>query len=155
MYWFVLNVKRKNEIKVASLLEAAGFKVYCPTYTTVKKWSDRKKKVTKPLIATYIFIKIKEKHRAKVFEIPGIIRYLFYLGEPAKVLNKEIKILKDFLKEGASVPKIENIKPGDNHLITNGPFKGKNGVVQEVGNNRLQVVLKELGIKVTLQKKNL
>ena len=150
MYWLVLNVKRKNEIKIAGQLEAAGFQVYCPTYTTVKNWSDRKKKVVKPLIGTYIFIKVKEKDRPKVFEIPGVLKYLFYLGVPAKVPNKEITILKDFLKEGASVPFIENIKPGDTHVIKNGPFKGKDGVVEEVGTNRLQVILTELGIKVTL-----
>ncbi|GGK60584.1 MULTISPECIES: UpxY family transcription antiterminator [Flavobacteriaceae] len=154
MYWFVLTVKRKNEIKTASLLEDNGFKVYCPTFTSVKKWSDRKKKVIKPLIGSYIFIKIKEKDRAKVFEIPGVLKYLFYMGVPAKVPNKEITILKDFLTEGTSIPLIETIKPGDNHLITNGPFKGKNGVVQEVGNNRLQVVLTELGMKVTLTNNN-
>lgn len=154
MYWFVLTVKRKNEIKTASLLEDNGFQVYCPTFTSVKKWSDRKKKVIKPLIGSYIFIKIKEKDRAKVFEIPGVLKYLFYLGVPAKVPNKEITILKDFLTEGTSIPLIETIKAGDNHLITDGPFKGKNGVVQEVGNNRLQVVLKEIGIKVTLTNNN-
>lgn len=150
MYWFVLNVKRKNEIKIARLLEDNGFNVYCPTFTSVQNWSDRKKKVIKPLIGGHIFIKIKEKERAKVFEILGVFKYLFYLGVPAKVPNKEIKILKDFLKEGTSIPLIDNIKPGDNHLIANGPFKGKDGIVQEVGNNRLQVVLTELGIKVTL-----
>ena len=150
MYWNVLNVKRKNEITIAGRLTAAGFQVYCPTYTIVKNWSDRKKKVIKPLIGTYIFIKINEKDRAKVFEIPGVLKYLFYLGVPAKVPNKEIKILEDFLKEGASMPLIETIKIGDNHLITDGPFKGKDGVVQEIGKNRLQVVLNELGIKVTL-----
>lgn len=154
MYWLVLEVKRKNEIKITRFLEDVGFHVYCPTYTTVKNWSDRKKKVIKPLIGNYIFIKIKEKDRAKVFEIPGVLKYLFYLGVPAKVPNKEIKILKDSLTEGTSVPVIENIKPGDKHLITEGPFKGKNGVVKEVGKNRLQVVLVELGIKVTLTNNN-
>ena len=155
MYWLVLEVKRKNEIKITRFLEDAGFHVYCPTYTTVKNWSDRKKKVTLPLIGGYIFIKIKEKDRLKVFEVPGVLKYLFYLGAPAKVSKKEIKALKVFLKEGTSVPVIENIKPGDKHLITEAPFKGKKGVVKEVGKNRLQVVLLELGVKVTLQKKEL
>tara|TARA_R110001583_G_scaffold69696_2_gene197564 strand:+ start:157 stop:621 length:465 start_codon:yes stop_codon:yes gene_type:complete len=150
MYWFVLRVKRKNEIKITNHLETAGHLVYCPTITTIKQWSDRKKKVIAPLISSYIFIKIKEKDRANVFEVPGVLRYLFYLGVPAKVRNKEIATLQDFLKEGSLVSSIEKIQPGDNHLITDGPFKGKNGVVQEIGKNRIQVVLTELGMKVTL-----
>lgn len=150
MYWFVLSVKRKSEIKITNHLESAGHLVYCPTITTVKQWSDRKKKVIEPLIATYIFIKIKEKDRAKVFEVPGVLNYLFYLGMPAKVQNKEISILQDFLKAGTLLSSIENIKLGDNHIITEGPFKGKNGVVQEIRKNRIQLILTELGMKVTL-----
>ena len=154
MYWFVLRVKRKNEIKITNHLESAGYLVYCPTITTIKQWSDRKKKVTEPLIGSYIFIKIKEKDRVNVFEVPGVLRYLFYLGVPAKVRNKEIDTLQDFLKEGSLVSSVEKIQPGDNHLITDGPFKGKNGIVQEIGKNRIQVVLTELGMKVTLTNSN-
>ena len=55
MFWFVLSVKRRNEIKIASQLEKIGYQVYCPTITVVKQWSDRKKKVIAPLISAYIF----------------------------------------------------------------------------------------------------
>jgi transcriptional antiterminator RfaH len=150
MFWFVLSVKRRNEIKIASQLEKIGYQVYCPTITVVKQWSDRKKKSIEPLISSFVFIKIKDKDRAQVFEVPGVFKYLYYLGKPAKVPNKEIKLLQDHLNGSPLISAIENIKPGDNHLIADGPFKGKNGVVQEVGKNRLQVVLTELGIKVTL-----
>ena len=74
MSWYVLIVKGKNEIKIADQLENAGFQVYCPTYTAIKQWSDRKKKVVTPLINGYVFIKIKEKDRAIVFEIPGVLK---------------------------------------------------------------------------------
>lgn len=150
MFWFVLSVKRRNEIKIASQLEQLGYQVYCPTITVVKQWSDRKKKSIEPLISSFVFIKVEDKNRAQVFDVPGVLRYLFYLGKPAKVPDKEINLLQDHLNGSALISSIENIKPGDNHLIADGPFKGKNGVVHEVGKNRLQVVLTELGIKVTL-----
>lgn len=149
MDWFVLCVKRKNEIKIAQQLESNGFEVYCPTITILKQWSDRKKKVETPLISTYIFVKIKDKDRSQVFEVPGILKYLFYLGAPAKVPNKEITTLKDFLKGSALVSNVETIQIGDNHTIASGPFKGKNGVVKEINNHRMQLVLKELGLIVT------
>lgn len=150
MYWFVLSVKRKNEIKIANQLNEIGYQVYCPTTTVIKQWSDRKKKVVEPLISSYIFIKIKNNDRAQVFEVSGVLKYLFYLGKPAKVPNKEIELLQKYIKGSSIISTLEHIKPGDNHLIKDGPFKGKNGVVNEVGKNRIQVLLKELGIKVTL-----
>lgn len=150
MFWFVLSVKRKNEIKIASQLTENGHQVYCPTITVVKQWSDRKKKSLEPLISSFIFIKIEEKNRAQVFGVPGVFKYLYYLGKPAKVPNGEIELLQNYLNGSTLTSTIEKIKPGDNHLIADGPFKGKNGVVQEIGKNRIQLVLTELGIKVTL-----
>ncbi|MFD1294202.1 UpxY family transcription antiterminator [Lutibacter holmesii] len=152
MFWFVLRVKRRNEIKIASQLEALGFQIFCPTVTTVKQWSDRKKKVIAPLINSYLFIKIQEKDRAKVFEVPGVLKYLFYLGKPAKVPNKEIELLQEYLVDSSLSAAIDQKKEGDAHIISSGPFKGKEGVIQEVGKNRLQVLLLELGVKVTLTK---
>lgn len=150
MFWFVLRVKRKNEVKITSQLEGLGFQIFCPTITVVKQWSDRKKKVIEPLISSYIFIKIKDKNRPQVFDVPGVLKYLFYLGKPAKVPNKEIKILQEYLLGSSITSGIEKKKEGDDHLFTDGPFKGKNGVIQEIGRNRLQVLLSDLGIKVTL-----
>ena len=150
MFWFVLRVKRKNEIKIASQLEALGFQIFCPTITVVKQWSDRKKKVVEPLISSYIFIKIKEKDRSMVFDVPGVLKYLFYLGKPAKVANKEITLIQEYLEDSSLAADIEKKKEGDEHLFTDGPFKGKKGVIQEIGKNRFQVLLSELGVKVTL-----
>ena len=48
MAWFVLSVKRKNEIKITNELDKLGYQVYCPTTTVTKQWSDRVKKEIKP-----------------------------------------------------------------------------------------------------------
>ena len=155
MFWYVLYVKPKSEKKVAKQLEDLGFNVYCPLITTIKQWSDRKKKVELPLISSCIFIKVEEKDRNDVFHVPGVVRYLFYLGEPAKVRDHEITILRDYLKGTVEAIEIENIKPGDTYLIPEGPFKGKEGIVNEIGTNRLQLVLKSLGMKITVTKEEI
>ena len=155
MFWYVLYVKPKSEKKVAKQLEDLGFNVYCPLITTIKQWSDRKKKVELPLIGSCIFIKVEEKERNDVFHVPGVVRYLFYLGEPAKVRDHEITILRDYLKGTVEAIEIENIKPGDTYLIPEGPFKGKEGIVNEISTNRLQLVLKSLGMKITVTKEEI
>jgi hypothetical protein len=50
MEWFALYTKPRNEKKVTETLAALGIEVYCPLVTTIKQWSDRKKKVESPLI---------------------------------------------------------------------------------------------------------
>lgn len=150
--WFALYVKARNEKKVANHLERIGVNVYCPTVVKMKQWSDRKKKLETPLISSYVFVQIEEKNRNKVFEVPGVVRYLFWQGKPAIVTDQEIKILKQWLQTEISETLIENLEKGDLFKVPNGPFQGKEGVVKEISKNRVQLMLLQLGIKITLTK---
>tara|TARA_R110001583_G_scaffold69696_1_gene197563 strand:+ start:7384 stop:7860 length:477 start_codon:yes stop_codon:yes gene_type:complete len=148
--WYVLYTKPRNEKKVTAQLLALGIKAYCPIIKTKHKWSDRLKKVEIPLIASCIFIKSTENNRRFVFQVPGALRFLFWLGIPAIVKNAEIEILKKWLQAEVSDAIVENLKPGDSYNIQKGHFKGKEGVVNEVTKNRLQLLLVELGMKITI-----
>jgi transcription antitermination factor NusG len=150
MPWFALYTRPKNEKKVTEQLVKLGIEVYCPLVTQVKQWSDRKKKVETPLISSYVFVNVEEKERDKVFEAFGVVRYLFWLGKPAVIRDEEIYLLKDSLKEVISSFEISEIKPGDVMNISRGPFQGKEGVVKVVEKNKIQLILKELGVVVTL-----
>jgi transcription antitermination factor NusG len=59
--WFVVYTRPQQELKVASQLSAMGITNYCPTITLVKQYSDRKKKVTKPLLSSYVMVELEEK----------------------------------------------------------------------------------------------
>ena len=54
--WYAVYVKSRFEKKSASLLERDGVTVYLPLITTVKQWSDRRKKVDEPLFKSYLFV---------------------------------------------------------------------------------------------------
>lgn len=154
MFWYVVYTKPKNEKKVAKQLKELGIEVYCPLVNTIKQWSDRKKKVEIPLITSYVFVKIEEPKRDLVFQAPGVVRYLFYLGKPAKVRNVEIEALKNNLNNSQDV-RVEGLNKGEVYSLNYGPFKGEKGIVHEVGKNRIQILLKELGIKVTIKQDEL
>jgi transcription antitermination factor NusG len=150
MIWFALYTKPKNEKKVADQLAQSGIEVYCPMVTQIKQWSDRKKKTETPLIPSYVFVNIEEKNRNDVFEVHGVVRYLFWLGKPAIVRNEEILALREGLKETISAVEIAEYKTGETINIPEGPFKGKEATIKEVKKNKLQLVLKELGMLITL-----
>jgi transcriptional antiterminator RfaH len=123
MTWFAIYTRPKNERKVAFCLEKMGIEAYCPMVTEVKQWSDRKKKVESPLIRSYVFVNLREKDRHLVFEVPGVVRYLFWLGKPAIIKEHEILALKDSLNEIFSSVELQEIKSGDLLTISKGPFK--------------------------------
>lgn len=152
MNWNVLYVKPRNEKKVALQLEALGVTVYCPMVIQMRQWSDRKKKVEIPLINSYVFVKLEEKERSIVFQVPGVVRYVFWLKKPAIVYDREIELLQESLKETIAEVEVAQIKPGDLIAIGSGPFKGEQGLVKEINGNSIQFILKDLGLKIRLTK---
>ena len=151
--WYVLYTKPRSEKKTALILKKSGLKVYCPTISEVRQWSDRKKTIEVPLFRSYLFVNLAPHEREIVYDAPGVVRYLFWLNRPAVVKDQEIETLKSWLSGEVLSAKVQDLKPGDSLSIQDGPFRGKNGVIEHINLNRIQLVLKELGLKVSIATK--
>ncbi len=152
MKWFVLYTKANFEIKVAQGIKDLGIKSYCPVFTQIKQYSDRRKKIEKPLLPSFVLVQLSEQDRQKVFSIPGVVRYLFWLGKPAIVKEEEIALLKRNLNGNYNEVLISKLAKGEKHDIPFGPFKGQKGRVLDVSKNKLRFKLPSLGFFVTLTK---
>ena len=150
--WFVVYTRPQQELKVAQQLTAIGITNYCPTITLVKQYSDRKKKVSKPLLSSYVMVRLEEKEREKVFACNGIVRYLFFLGKPAVVPANQINLMQDHLNGVYNDIKVTALGVGDSHTITEGPFSGVSGRVVETNNTKVKLELASLGMRITLRK---
>jgi transcription antitermination factor NusG len=149
--WFVLYTKANQEIKVTEQLNKIGVSCYCPTVTIIKQYSDRKKKVLKPLIPSYVFVFIEEGRRNDVFSVFGVVRYMFWLGKPAVVREKEVKLMKKYLNGEFQSVSLTNFTKGQLHKISEGIFAGKIGRVIEIQKNKIKLQLESLGMIVTLK----
>ncbi|MBU2995635.1 UpxY family transcription antiterminator [Cellulophaga baltica] len=147
MNWYVIYVQYRKEKKIAQQLENIGIDVYCPIIKEIKQWSDRKKTIETPLFKSYVFVRLDEKERKRVFDISGVIRYLFWLGKPAIVKDEEINTIKNWL-ENDTVEEItlSNLIPGDQLLIKNGFLKNHNAIIQEIGKKRMRLIIPGLDI---------
>ena len=96
--WFVLYTKPKQELKVLEHLSQLEIEAYTPTKIEFRKWSDRKKKVTVCLLPSMVLVCLEEKEVNKVFEVPGVRRYLFVHGERARVKNDEVLAMKHYIE---------------------------------------------------------
>jgi len=96
--WFVLCTKPRNELKVTEHLTRIGVEVYTPTKVEVRQWSDRKKKVTIPLLPSMVLVQLSEKEVDVVFDVPGAVRFLFEHGKRASVSNQEVLAMKSYLQ---------------------------------------------------------
>lgn len=154
MNWYVLYTKPKWEKKVADKLNQIGIECYCPLITQVKQWSDRKKKIEVPLFNSYVFVQLEDNERNSVFEVSGVVRYLFWLGKPAIVKDGEIDIIKTSLKSpNISEISVTAIQVGDRIKLETGAFSNQDAIVQEVSNTHYILVLESLGCVLKIKYK--
>jgi transcriptional antiterminator RfaH len=155
MNWYVVYTKPKWEKKVAEQLTKNGIECYCPLVVQVRQWSDRKKKVEVPLFNSYVFVQLSEADRNAVFNSPGVVRYLFWLGKPAIVRDEEIEVIKNWLDSGAdSDISVAKYKVGDTVEVESGPFMTQKAIVQEVNSNNYILVLESLGCVLKMKINN-
>jgi transcription antitermination factor NusG len=146
MNWYVVYTKPKGEKKVAEQLTRFGIKCYCPLIIKVQQWSDRKKKIEVPLFNHYVFVQVAEKDRNLVFDAPGVIRYLFWLGKHAIVKEAEINTIKEWLNtEDYEDISVTDYQIGETIQLDSGSFTAQNAVVKEITNTHYVLILESLG----------
>ena len=152
MNWYALYTKPRNEKKVEEQLHKMGLEVFCPKVSVVKQWSDRKKKVSQPLIPSYVFIKIKEQERDLVFSVSGVVRYLFFLGKPAIIKESEINAMKETLNPDFKEVGVMDLEKAQKFTVEEGTFKGQEATFIEQKGSKIILRLESLGIKLILEK---
>lgn len=135
-HWFALYTKPRSEFKAEKQLIAVEVKNYLPTITCLKQWSDRKKKVTKPLLGGYIFIFANEAERLISIEQQAIVRCLFDAGRPARIPEWQIENLRKLLETNQDLLIHNGIVTGAKVIIKSGPLEGVIGTVVEGGTGK-------------------
>ncbi len=149
--WYVIYTKPRWEKKVFEALQKQEITAYCPLNRTVKQWSDRKKIVEVPLFSSYVFVQILPEETARVRMTPGVVNFLYWLGEKALIRDHEIEALRTFVSNNEYII-IEPLsyREGDNFEIKTGPFTGQKAVVRAVKKKKTELVLESLNLKLVV-----
>ncbi len=144
--WHAVYCKPNHEKRVYEKLREANIEAYLPLHTTIRQWSDRKKKVSKPLFSCYVFVKVGVHDYYNVLNITGVFSYVCFEGKAAPIPEKQINLLKCLLESEFNVEDIsEHIPKGAIVRITGGPLKGLEGeLVNHLGKNRVVVRIEEI-----------
>ena len=136
--WYVLYTQFRHEKKAYNELLEKNIDAFLPMCTTIREWSDRKKKVEAPLFPSYLFVNIesdKNFHAALTIETP--CSYISFGKEYGLASQKEINQIK-LLLEGKEVTDIEINRElpriGDKLKILHGDLSGLECEVYRVDN---------------------
>lgn len=155
--WLVVKTKPRAEKKVAAMLSARALVCHAITYQTIRQWSDRKKKVSLPLIPGVVFVAYQPEHMWAIYELPGVQGILKEFGKPALVPSHEVHNLLVLARawSGESVDcrdSSNHWQEGDWVQVQYGPLKGLQGtLVAFKGQHRLVVQLEALQWQVSLE----
>lgn len=147
--WLAVYTKPRCEKKVHQLLTDKGFESYCPLNKVRRKWSDRVKTVEEPLFKSYVFVRVDEEEQGKVRMINGVVNFVYWLGKPAVIKDKDINNIKRFLSDYEEV-RVEPITlaPSQQVEVTSGLLMDVKGKVLNVKGKKVQVLLDCIGYKL-------
>lgn len=145
--WYAVYTKPRWEKKVYRLLVEKGVESYCPLNKVQRKWSDRTKIIEEPLFKSYVFVKVSDEERQNIRMVNGIVNFVYWLGKPAIIKDREIDTIKLFLKDynDISVGHID-LRSKDKIRIKSGIFMDHEGEVLEVKSNYVTVIIDGLGV---------
>ena len=154
--WLVVKTKPRAEKKLAQQLQAQGLACYAITYTTLRQWSDRKKRVELPLIPGVVFVEYTNDPIHNLYQYALVQGILKEFGQRALVRAQELDNLLVLARawSGEAVCMDTDgpaLQTGDWVEVTHGQFKGLRGTLTDIkGQHRLVVRLEALQWAVTL-----
>lgn len=144
--WYAVYTRPRWEKKVHKLLEEKGIDIYCPLNKVHRKWSDRIKVVDEPLFKSYVFVKVSEDEKTQVRMTDGVVNFIYWLGKPAIIKEKEIETIKKFLNDHHDVEvRPIDVEEGNKVMVKSGILMGKEGTVKKVMHKKVEIVIESIG----------
>lgn len=156
LYWYAIYVRSRHEFQVFEKLEQAKIDAFFPTVERLRKWKDRKKKVSFPLFPGYLFVHINKTHNniLTVLKTKGVVRFLGVSPrEPEPIPEEQIISLKRVVESKELLDPYPYLKEGQMIRIKSGPLSGVEGIlVEKLGQHKLviSVDILQRGVAITV-----
>jgi transcription antitermination factor NusG len=139
--WYATYVCSRHEKQVLSQLRERNVSCFLPLYRSVRRWKDRRKELELVLFPGYVFVRIDLlKERLRVLQLPSVVRFVSFNGQPAALPDAEIETLTRGLASGIRAEPHPYLRVGQRVYIRYGPLAGAQGILLR-RKDKLRVVL--------------
>jgi transcription antitermination factor NusG len=136
--WYAAHTHANHEKRVAEQLGRRDVEHFLPLYQSVRKWSDRRKRLEIPLFPGYIFVRLPYRERLRVLEIPSVARLVGFNNLPTPLPDAEMEALRNGLTGPLHAVPHPYLKAGRRVCIIRGPLEGCQGIfLRTKGNSRV------------------
>ncbi len=154
--WYVCHTRSRAEKKVDRLLAGFGVVSYPALIEQDRQWADRRKRISRPLFPSYVFAQFRLCEIQRILRTPGVVTVLGSKGYPSSLADEEIdsvRSLVDGVNHTGILPSwADFLEPGQEVVVTKGPFRGMRGVLLETrGRTRVAVRVSALSMAPSVE----
>jgi len=131
--WHAVWTRYRHEQLVCRELAAKDIETFLPTFTHASRWSDRIKRIERPLFPGYCFARFEEARLPRVVATPGVVAVLSNSGRPAPIPLEEIEALQRLVASGLKFDPCSSLVAGTRVRVVNGPLAGVVGRLERRG----------------------
>jgi len=151
--WFAVHTRSKSEKYVQRLLSKKGIHAYVPLQRLLRRYTRSTRMVEKPLINSYVFVKIVKNEYVPVLETENVAGFVKFNKNMIAIPEEEMAILRRItLEDDIDVEVIVGaVHEGDLVEISAGHLMGLRGrVIEKQGRTRFQVELEHMGFSLLM-----
>ncbi len=142
--WYAAYTCANHEKRASTHISQRGFECFFPTYSTVRRWSDRRVELEMPLFPGYIFVHLDLCDRLKVLQAPGVARIVGFGGQPVALPDEQINLLRAGLDAGLHFQPHPYLTIGRRVRLKSGPLAGIQGILRRHRGNLRVLISIEL-----------
>src|SRR5437588_11391749 len=101
--WYATYTSANHERRVAEQLAVRDVEHFLPTYSSVRRWKDRRVTLDMPLLPGYLFVKMALQDRLRGQQVPGVARLGGFNGLPCPLPASEIGAMRTRLARTADL----------------------------------------------------
>jgi transcription antitermination factor NusG len=153
--WYAVYTSANHEKKIAEQFAQRSIEHFLPLYQTVRRWKDRRMRLDLPLFPGYIFVHHPLRDRLRILQLPGVVRFVGFNGQPAVLEAREILPFRDGLKSAGKTEPHPYPAAGQRVRILRGPFEGLEGILlRRRGNFRvvlsIHLIMRSVAVDVDI-----
>lgn len=151
--WYAVYTVPRHEKQLAKHFVARNIEHFLPTYQAPRRWKDGSRvSLDLPLFPSYIFVRICNRQRSSVLQVPGVVRIVGRRTEPEALPENEIEALRRGVSSAIVEPH-HYLVVGQRARVMNGPFAGMEGVVIRKKNScrvvlTLSVIMQSVAVEL-------
>lgn len=150
--WYAAYTCSRHEKRVAQQLQERGIDHFLPLYRSVRRWKDRKKEIEFVLFPGYIFVRLQLIDRLQVLQLPGVVRFVCFNGQPATLPASDIEALRNGLSQNLRAENHPFLNIGRRVKVIFGPLTGAQGVlVRRRNSSRLVISIEAIMRSVAVE----